>query len=211
MKPNLPDRSTHPPVLVAMDLEGCLVPEIWIQFSQKTGITDLSITTREVKRYDDLMQRRLEILKKNHIRLEDIQNVIETLEPLPGAKDFLDWLRSKVPLVILSDTFYEFAFPLIKKLGYPTLFCHNLDISNGYIQNYRLRTKDSKTQAVIAFQTNGFTVMAVGDSYNDIGMLQKADTGFFLHAPESISTEFPQFVSCENYVTLRKKLQMYLK
>ena len=191
------------PYMLAMDLEGCLVPEIWIKLSQSTGITELSLTTRDIKDYDKLMQKRLELLAKHKISLVDIQAVIAELEPLPGAREFLDWVRSWMPLIILSDTFYEFARPLMAKLNFPTLFCHKLRIVEGYVRGYRLRSTKSKVRSVKAFKKNGFWVIAIGDSYNDIGMLKAAHRGVFLHAPQKISSQFKQLDSYADYSELK--------
>ena len=194
------------PHLLAMDLEGCLIPEIWIKLSQSTGIAELSLTTRDIKDYDKLMQKRLEILEKHKISFADIQAVIAKLDPLPGAQEFLDWMRSWAPLIILSDTFYEFARPLMIKMNFPTLFCHKLNITGGYVRGYRLRASDSKAQSIKAFKKNGFWVTAIGDSYNDLAMLKAAHRGVFLHAPMSISSQFKQFSSYTNYSQLKDGL-----
>ena len=187
-------------MLACLDLEGVLLPEIWISFAEKTGIEKLKLTTREVPGYDELMQGRLKILKENNLKLIDIQNVIKKLSPLEGAVDFLSWLKSEFQVIILSDTFYQFVGPLMQKLDYPTLFCHKLIVNNnGDITNYHLRQKDSKTKAVSAFKKLNFTIIAAGDSYNDIGMLQEADAGILFSPPENVVKEFPQYPVSRNY------------
>ena len=187
-------------MLACLDLEGVLLPEIWISFAEKTGIEKLKLTTREVPDYDELMQGRLKILKENNLKLIDIQNVIKKLSPLEGAVDFLSWLKSEFQVIILYDTFYQFVGPLMQKLDYPTLFCHKLIVNNnGDITNYHLRQKDSKTKAVSAFKKLNFTIIAAGDSYNDIGMLQEADAGILFSPPENVVKEFPQYPVSRNY------------
>jgi len=187
-------------MLACLDLEGVLLPEIWISFAEKTGIEKLKLTTRELPDYDELMQGRLKILKENNLKLIDIQNVIKTLSPLEGAVDFLSWLKSEFQVIILSDTFYQFVGPLMKKLDYPTLFCHKLIVNNnGDITNYELRQKDSKTKAVSALKKLNFTIIAAGDSYNDTGMLQEADAGILFSPPENVIKEFPQYPVSRNY------------
>ncbi|RKY03405.1 MAG: bifunctional phosphoserine phosphatase/homoserine phosphotransferase ThrH [Spirochaetes bacterium] len=196
------------PTVVATDLEGVLVPEIWIAFSEETGIEKLKLTTRDVPDYDKLMKGRLEILKDNNLKLKDIQNVIKRIDPLPGARRFLDWLRSKVQVIILSDTFYEFAMPLMEKLGYPTLFCNQLKVDEtDTIVDYHLRQKDGKKKAVVALKSLNFRVISMGDSYNDTTMLKEADLGILFRPPENVVKEFPQFVVFEDY----DKLKDYLK
>ena len=187
-------------MLACLDLEGVLIPEIWIAFAEKTGIEQLRLTTRDIPDYDELMQGRLKILKDNNLKLIDIQNVIKTLSPLEGAIDFLGWLKSEFQVIILSDTFYQFVGPLMESLGYPTLFCHELTIdSEGSITGYRLRQKDGKTKAVSALKKLNFKVIAAGDSYNDTGMLQEADAGILFCPPNNVIKEFPQFPVSQNY------------
>ncbi|MCB1172838.1 MAG: bifunctional phosphoserine phosphatase/homoserine phosphotransferase ThrH [Leptospiraceae bacterium] len=191
------------PILVATDMEGCLVPEIWIGLAEKTGIAELRLTTRDISDYDELMQGRLKILDEHGISLHDLEAVIAAMGPLPGAREYLDWLRARVPLVILSDTFYEFARPLMKALDEPCLFCHTLTIDeNDRIRGYRLRTTDGKRGAVEGFRTNGFSVIAIGDSYNDTSMLRAADQGILFRAPANVRAEFPQFPHCSEYAEL---------
>lgn len=190
--------------IVCSDLEGVFIPEIWINFAEVTGIRELRLTTRDISDYDVLMKRRLAILDEHRLTLRDIQSVIRKMDPLPGALDFLDWLRSQTQVIILSDTFEQFARPLLEKLGRPTLFCHSLDVADdGRITGYRLRQQDSKKKAVLALQGLCFRVFAMGDSYNDLSMIQTADSGFLFNPPENVRTEFPQFPVAENYEDLR--------
>ena len=192
-------------MLACLDLEGVLLPEIWIAFAEKTGIEELRLTTRDIPDYDELMVGRLKILKENNLKLIDIENVIKTLIPLEGAKNFLDWLKSEFQVIILSDTFYQFAKPLMGSLDYPTLFCHELIIDNkGEIKGYRLRQPDGKTKAVSALKGLNFQVIAAGDSYNDIGMLKEADAGILFCPPENVIEEFPQFPVSRNYTEFKQ-------
>jgi phosphoserine/homoserine phosphotransferase len=189
--------------IVCLDLEGVLVPEIWIAFSQRTGIKEFSRTTRDEPDYDKLMRFRLQLLRQHGLKLADIQAVIAGMAPLAGAKAFLDDLRSRYQVVILSDTFYEFADPLMQQLGRPTLFCHQLVVDGeGYVAEYRLRQPDQKRAAVNALKSLNFRVIAAGDSYNDTGMLQAADAGFFIHPPAGIAAQFPQFAVHHDYAAL---------
>lgn len=186
--------------IVTLDLEGVLVPEIWIAFAEKTGIEQLKLTTRDIPDYDELMTGRLAILNEHGLKLADIQEVIGTLAPLEGAKAFLDELRSITQVVILSDTFLEFAKPLMEQLAWPTIFCHDLEIdAEGRVANYRLRQPDQKRKAVAAFRSLNYRVIAAGDSYNDTTMLGEADTGFLFRSPDNVKAEFPQFRSAEEY------------
>jgi len=194
-------------MLACLDLEGVLLPEIWIAFAEKTGIEQLKLTTREIPDYDELMQGRLKILNDNNLKLIDIQNVIKTLSPLAGAIDFLAWLKSEFQVIILSDTFYQFVEPLTKSLDYPTLFCNDLIVnSKGDITGYQLRQKDGKTKAVSALKKLNFKVIAAGDSYNDTGMLQEADAGILFCPPDNVIKEFPQFPVSRNYEEFKKTL-----
>lgn len=178
--------------IVCLDLEGVLVPEIWISFSDATGIKELRLTTRDVPDYDALMKRRIGILDRQGLKLRDIQNVIETMNPLEGGREFLDALREKTQVVILSDTFEQFAKPLMRKLGWPTLFCNTLVVDEtGRVTDYRLRQKDGKRKAAEGLKSLGFRTIAAGDSYNDVTMLKAADRGFFFRPPENIVKEFP--------------------
>ena len=186
--------------VVCLDLEGVLVPEIWIEVSRKTKIKELSLTTRDIPDYDVLMRRRIDILRRHHIQLKHIQRVIAAMSPLPGAKPFLDKLRSRGQVIILSETFYEFAMPLMKKLGYPALFCNQLIVgSDGYISGYTLRQKNGKEKAVKALQQINFSVHAAGDSYNDITMLKAAEKGVLFNPPDRIVKEFPRLKVTRRY------------
>lgn len=194
--------------LACLDLEGVLVPEIWINVSQRTGIPELSLTTRDIPDYDRLMKQRLAILDQHGLRLSDIQAVIAGMAPLEGAEEFLNWLRERCQVIILSDTFYEFALPLMKQLGYPTLFCHRLEVDEtGRIADYCLRLPDQKRQSVLALRTLRFRVIAAGDSYNDTAMLAAADAGIFFRPPSTISREFPQFPVTETYQELKEQFR----
>lgn len=189
--------------IVCLDLEGVLIPEIWIEFSQRTGIPELARTTRDEPDYDKLMCGRLEILRQHKLGLPDIQKVIDGMRPMPGAHDFLDHMRSRFQVVILSDTFSQFAQPLMRQLGWPTLFCHELDIAaDGAVRTYRLRMKDHKREAVRAFKALNFKTIAAGDSYNDVAMLAEAHAGIFVHPPQNVAAEFPQFPVTRNYQEL---------
>ncbi len=192
--------------LACLDLEGVLIPEIWIAFAEKTGIPELRATTRDIPDYDVLMRQRLNILDQHGYGLPDIQAVIATLDPLPGAEEFVDWLRQRFQLVILSDTFYEFAMPLMQKLGMPTLFCHRLETDgSGKVTDYVLRQPDPKRQSVKAFHSLNYFVIAAGDSYNDTTMLAEADVGILFHAPENVIREFPQFPAVHSYEDLKQE------
>jgi phosphoserine/homoserine phosphotransferase len=190
--------------VVCLDLEGVLVPEIWIEFSRRTGIAELSRTTRDEPDYDKLMGFRLDLLERHGLKLADIQRVIEGMGPMAGAREFLDQLRERYQVFILSDTFYEFASPLMRQLGWPSLLCHRLQIdAEGFVRGWRLRMPDQKRAAVNALKALNFQVMAAGDSYNDTAMLGAADAGFFFHPPAAIVTQFPQFPVTESYDELR--------
>lgn len=194
--------------IVCSDLEGVFVPEIWINVSEKTGIKELRLTTRDISDYDVLMKRRLSILRENHLTLKDIQQVIATMNPLEHAVEFINWLRSVVPLIIVSDTFVQFAGPLLVKLGLPTLFCNYLTVdANGMITDYHLRQQDGKRKTVTALKGLNYSVIAIGDSYNDISMLKEADTGILFRPPENVKNEFPQFPVTYNYDVLKSILE----
>jgi len=198
--------------VITLDLEGVLVPEIWIEFSQITQIPELRLTTRDVPDYDALMQRRIGLLKDHGLKLGDIQAVIRQMEPMEGAKAFLDRLRAQTQVVILSDTFTQFAGPLMEKLGMPTIFCNTLVAdAQGAVTGYRLRQKDGKTLAVRGFHSMGLKVFAAGDSYNDTGMLQEADAGFFFCPPDSIISQFPKIPVTRNYTELAGAFEPLLK
>ena len=194
-------------MLACLDLEGVLLPEIWVKFAEKTGIEELKLTTRDIPDYDELMQARLKILADHNLKIHDIQKVIATLLPLEGAVDFLQWLKSEFQVIILSDTYYEFIGPLMKQLDYPTVFCHSLVIDeNGIIADYKLRQTDQKTKAVKALQSLNFQVISAGDSYNDTGMLQQADGGILFCPPENVIKDFPQFPVAKNYAEFKSLL-----
>lgn len=195
------------PLVVCLDLEGVLVPEVWIAFAEKTGIEALKRTTREEPNYDTLMRYRLDILAEHNFTLGDIQEVIAELRPLPGAVEFLEELRSKTQVIILSDTFYQFAEPLMRQLAWPTLFCHELIVADdGKISDYRLRLPDGKRKAVCALQEIGFEVRAAGDSYNDTTMLGAANRGVLFSCPDIVAEEFPQFPRTREYAELMAAL-----
>lgn len=197
------------PVVVCLDLEGVLVPEIWINVALKTGIEDLKITTREMPDYDKLMRQRLDILDRHELRIGDIQDVIAKMGPLDGAMEFLAWLKERCQIIILSDTFYQFALPLMRQLGFPTLFCNQLEInSSGRIMNYHMRMQDPKRHAVAAFKSLNFFTLAAGDSYNDTAMLGEADAGFFFCPPKQLPREFPQFPVTLSYQELQERFAM---
>jgi len=190
--------------IACLDLEGVLVPEIWIGLAEKTGIDELRATTRDIPDYNVLMRQRLSILEKNGLGNDDLQQVIGTLAPLPGAIEFIDWLRERFQVVILSDTFYEFSKPLMRQLGWPTLLCHRLTIdNNGRIVDFKLRQKDPKRCSVQAFQGLGYRVIATGDSYNDTTMLEQADAGILFRAPDQVKEEFSQYPCVEQYSELK--------
>jgi phosphoserine/homoserine phosphotransferase len=191
--------------IVCLDLEGVLVPEIWIEFAQRTGIPELRRTTRDEPDYDKLMKYRLGILAQHRLGLPDIQKVIADMGPLPGAREFVAWLRERFQVIILSDTFYEFAMPLMQQLGYPTLFCHKLEAdASGMLVNYHLRMPDQKREAVKRLKQLNFKVIAAGDSYNDTAMLAEAHAGILFHPPENVIREFPQFPVTMNYQELEQ-------
>jgi len=190
--------------IACLDLEGVLVPEIWIEFSKRTGIPELSRTTRDEPDYDKLMRGRLDILAARHLGLGDIQDVIAVMGPLPGAREFLDWLRHRQQVVILSDTFYEFAAPLMRQLGYPTLLCHRLETEpSGKLSGYRIRLQDHKRKTVAALRELNFRTIAAGDSYNDTAMLAEADAGILFHPPQNVIRDFPQFPVAFTYEELK--------
>ncbi|MDR0960695.1 MAG: bifunctional phosphoserine phosphatase/homoserine phosphotransferase ThrH [Propionibacteriaceae bacterium] len=191
--------------VACFDLEGVFVPEIWIAVAERTGVDDLRLTTRDVADYDTLMRHRLSVLDREGLRLADIQSVIATLSPLPGAREFLGWARRNFQVVVLSDTFYDFAAPLMAQLDQPVLFCHNLEIDeDGRIAGYRLRLPNQKFHAVKAFQDLQFSVLAAGDSYNDTAMLCQADAGFLINPPPVVVEEFPQLPVARSFDELRE-------
>ncbi len=190
--------------IACLDLEGVLIPEIWIAFAERTGIPDLRATTRDIPDYDRLMRQRLRLLEEHRLGLPDIQAVIGAMSPLPGAAEFLNWMRERFQVVILSDTYYEFATPLMRQLGYPTLMCNRLAVDGtGRVVGYRLRQPDQKREAVKAFHGLNFRVIAAGDSYNDTAMLTEADAGILFCPPDNVVREFPQFPVTHDYSELR--------
>ncbi len=192
--------------IACLDLEGVLVPEIWIAFAEKTGIKELRATTRDIPDYDVLMQQRLRLLDQHGYGLKEIQEVIAGLKPLDGAEEFVDWLRERFQVIILSDTFYEFSQPLMRQLGWPALFCHKLEVdSSGKVVDYLLRQRDQKRQAVVALKSLYFRVIAAGDSYNDTSMLAEAHAGILFHAPDNVIKAFPQFPAVDTYKDLKKQ------
>jgi phosphoserine/homoserine phosphotransferase len=193
--------------VVCLDLEGVLIPEIWIAFAERTGIAEFRRTTRDEPDYDKLMRWRLGLLRQHGLKLADIQAVIAGMAPMDGAKDFLDDLRSRFQVIILSDTFYEFADPMMRQLGRPTLFCHKLVVdADGFVADYKLRQPNQKFHAVNALKGLNYQVIAAGDSYNDTGMLGAADAGFFIHPPESIVAQFPQYPVNRSYAELKASI-----
>jgi phosphoserine/homoserine phosphotransferase len=198
--------------IVCTDLEGVLVPEIWINVAQKTGIEKLKATTRDIPDYDVLMRQRLEILDRHGLKLKDITDVIETMAPLDGALEFLNWLREQTQVIIVSDTYVEFARPLMAKLGWPTLLCNHLSIDgSGTIADYHLRQKDGKRHVVKAMQDLNYEVIAMGDSYNDITMLETAQHGILFRPPVTIKSEYPHFPVAETYEQIKLELTRLLK
>lgn len=186
--------------VICLDMEGVLVPEIWLGVADKTGIEDLRLTTRDIKDYDELMRHRLKVLDQHNIKMDLIQDVIADMGPMDGAKDFLDELRGHAQVIILSDTFYGFAKPLMEQLGRPTLFCHYLDVADdGHIDGYRLRTTDHKTKSVNALKELNFFTAAMGDSYNDTGMIQAANVSAFFRSPQAVLDDFPAFPHFTDY------------
>lgn len=194
------------PVIACLDLEGVLVPEIWINVALKTGIEALKITTREMPDYDRLMKQRLAILEEHQLKIADIQDVIAKMGPLEGATEFIAWLRQRCQVIILSDTFYQFALPLMRQLGYPTLFCNQLVIdADGRILSHQMRMPNQKKHSVAAFKSLNFFTMAAGDAYNDTAMLGEADAGFFFRPPDHLPKEFPQFPVTQTYAELQER------
>ncbi|MDX2168947.1 MAG: bifunctional phosphoserine phosphatase/homoserine phosphotransferase ThrH [Deltaproteobacteria bacterium] len=195
-------------MIACLDLEGVLVPEIWINVAEATGIASLRITTRDEPDYDKLMRNRIRILDEHGLSLRDIQQVIRQMGPLDGAREFLNWLRGEHQVIILSDTFYEFAAPLMEQLGHPTLFCHSLVIDDAQrVRDYRLRIQDGKRKAVMALKLLNFEVVAAGDSYNDTTMLDEADAGILFRPPDNVIRDFPQFPVTRTYDELRDAIR----
>jgi phosphoserine/homoserine phosphotransferase len=197
--------------IVCSDLEGVFVPEIWVNVSSHTGIEELKLTTRDISDYNVLMKRRLELLKKYGLTLRDVQNVISLLKPLPGALEFVDWLRSRTQLIVVSDTFSEFADPLMRQLGRPTLFCHHLTTdSEGNITDYNLRQNEGKMHVVAALQSLNYKVIAIGDSYNDISMLRKADHPILYNPPQNVADEHNDLKVVKTYASLKRLITQLL-
>ena len=196
--------------VICSDMEGVFTPEIWIKVAEKTGIDELRITTRDEPDYDKLMRYRIDILDKKGLKLKDIQDVISEMEPLQGAKEFLDWMRRKAPVIIVSDTFEQFAAPLMEKLGLPTLFCNTLEVEDGKIVGYKLRQPDQKRHVVEALQQLHYGVIAMGDSYNDVSMIKKAENGAFFKPPERVIEEFPEFPVAQDYEKMKDIVRYFL-
>lgn len=197
--------------MIVADLEGVFLPEIWVSVAEKTGIEGLKLTTRDIRDYDVLMTKRLSILRENNLKIQDIREVIATLEPLDGAVETLAWIRKEAQIIILSDTFEEFARPMMPKLNYPTLLCHNLTVdSQGNITGYNIRISNQKTMAVKALLGLNYQVIAFGDSYNDLGMIQEADQGFFFNPPASLIAEYPEIPVTRSYQELKARISSLL-
>ncbi len=195
------------PMIMSMDLEGVLVPEVWISVAERTGIPELKLTTRDISDYNALMLHRIKVLKEHGLKIQDIQDVIARMDPLPGAIEYMEWLRPRFQHVILSDTFYEFASPLMRKLGWPTLFCNSLQIAeNGEITGYTMRQLDGKRHAVLAFKQLNFRVAAMGDSYNDTAMLKEAELGMLFRPPEKVRLAFPELPVVTSYTEVMDHL-----
>ena len=198
--------------IVCTDLEGIFTPEIWINVAEKTGIDELRLTTRDISDYNVLMKRRLAILREHDIKLADIQAVIAAMDPLPGAREFLDWLRSQTPVITVSDTFEQFAGPLMAKLGWPTLFCNTLSLTpDGYVADYHLRQQDGKRHVVQALHNLRYTITAIGDSYNDITMLQTADSGILFNPPDNVKAAYPDLPVTTSYAEIKAVLRPILE
>jgi phosphoserine/homoserine phosphotransferase len=193
--------------VLCLDLEGVLIPEIWQAVADRTGIDELRKTTRDIPVYDDLMQLRLGVLAEHDLSMSLIESVIEGLDPLQGAAEFMDWARQRFQVVIISDTFYQFATPLMAKLGWPTLLCHKLTVADDRITGYRIRQPDPKRCSVQAFKSLQYRVLAAGDSYNDVSMLDEADAGFFYMAPDNVRADYPQYPCANSYAELQTLLE----
>lgn len=193
--------------VLCLDLEGVLIPEIWQAVAQRTGLEALNKTTRDIPDYDDLMQFRMGVLREHDLRFSMIREVIGGVEPLEGAPEFLEWARRRFQVAIVSDTFYEFAMPLMAKLGWPTLLCHRAHITDDRLAGYRLRQPDPKRNAVRAFKSMQFSVVAAGDSYNDVPMLEEADAGYFFQSPPNVRAAYPQYTAAESYAELRRLVE----
>jgi phosphoserine/homoserine phosphotransferase len=199
------------PPLLAIDLEGILLPEIWIAVSERTGIPQLRLTTRDIDDYDKLMQMRLGILRDHQLGLPNIQDVIAHMDVLPGAQEWLAWARTLLPVIIITDSYYELIAPFMPKLNYPTVYAHRLEVNdNGMLVNYHLRTKNGKAKALESFRQLGFRTMAVGDSYNDIGMLQAADQGVLFHPSAKVQADYPNFPVALSYTAMRQAVEQFM-
>ena len=197
--------------IVCFDLEGVFTPEVWIAVSKATSIDELKLTTRDISDYDLLMKNRIEILKKNGIKLKDVQEIISNMELLPGAREFLDWIRTFAQVVILTDSFIDFVMPFMKKLNFPLCFCHNLEIDDeGMITDYKIRIKEMKKKTVLALQSLNYEVIAAGDSYNDVPMLLEANHGIFFRPPINVVEEFPEFPVVHEYSELKNLISNYI-
>ena len=197
--------------LFCADLEGVFIPEIWIAVARKTGVEELKLTTRDISDYDELMTKRLSLMAEHGLTIHDIQSVIAGMDPLEGALETLQWIRERAQIIILSDTFEEFARPMMKKLEYPTLLCHNLTIDEaGRITGYNIRQQDQKKNAVRAFQSLNYEVTAFGDSYNDTGMLLQADKGFLFSPPDNVTADFPQLPVAKDYNDVKQMIDACL-
>ena len=197
--------------IVCSDLEGVFVPEIWINVAEKTGIEELRLTTRDISDYNVLMKKRLSILEKNNLKIKDITDVIATMKPLEGALEFIDWVRSQIPLIVVSDTFVQFAGPLMQQLGWPTLFCNKLVIEkDGTVSDYKLRQQNGKQKTAQALKTMNYKIIAMGDSYNDITMIKEADYGILFRPPENVIAEFPEFPVVNKYDELKLIIEKIL-
>jgi phosphoserine / homoserine phosphotransferase len=200
------------PTFLASDLEGVLIPEIWVAVAEKTGIAELKLTTREIADYDELMRMRLDVLAQHNLKLSDIQGVIDTMSPMPGAVELIDWVRERTRFVIITDSFYEFLAPFNAKLGFPTIFAHSLKIDrHGAVVGYQLRLEHGKRKAVRALKEIGFRVMAFGDSYNDTAMLAEADLGVLYCPPANVVADFPQFPVANDYTGLKSIAHEFLR
>ena len=193
--------------IVCFDMEGTLTPEIWERVAFRTGIDEFNKTTRDIPDYSELMDFRLDVMRSNNLKLSDIQEASSELELLPGAYNFLQKIRQNFQVVILSDTFHEIAKPLMEKMGFPLLLCHNLDVVNDEIISYKLRNKKAKKQAIESFQSIGYRCLAAGDSYNDLQMFEVADKSFFINAPDKISSSYPEIPSFDNYIDLESAIE----
>ncbi|MHA1234991.1 MAG: bifunctional phosphoserine phosphatase/homoserine phosphotransferase ThrH [Promethearchaeota archaeon] len=197
--------------VLCFDLEGVFTPEVWIAVSKATGIDDLKLTTRDISDYDVLMKNRIEILKKNNITLKDIQDIISKMDLLPGAKEFLDYIRSVAQVVIVTDSFIDFVMPFMKKLGFPMCFCHNLETNEeGIITDYKIRISEMKKKTVLAFKKLNYDVIAAGDSYNDVSMLLEAKHGILFRPPKNVVEQFPELPVVNEYVELKELISNYL-